>query len=145
MEANQKQHLVDLACSAGINMATLAHDGYIKVADLAAQIVQRNPAARSEVAAMGALTTTEAIQSADLLKLCRDSLVTGLGGRQEQTVIGGITLDVLPPPAPVPPPIVHEAPPRPRVVHHAAPPKPPCETEDKVVKVCKIPHKPAGS
>jgi hypothetical protein len=149
MEATQKQHLVDLACSAGINMAQLAHDGYIKVADLAAQIVQRNPAARSEVQAMGALTTTEAIQSADLMKLCRDSLVQGLGGNTTQTVIGNISLDQLPP-APPPAPPRQELPAPPRPAYHPRPvqhPKPqvPCETEDKVVKVCKIPHKPAGS
>jgi hypothetical protein len=141
MEAQQKQHLVDLACSSGINVGSLAHDGYIKVSELAAQIVARNPAARSEVAAMGALTTQEAIQAADLLKLCRDTLHEQLGGSTSQTVIGEIKLEDLPPAAPAQIFITPLAPPPHRVVHHRppAPAKPPCELEDKTIKVCKVP------
>jgi len=130
MEKQQQQHLVDLACSSGINIASLAHDGYIKVSELAAQIAQRNPAARSEVAAMGALTTTEAIQAADLLKLCRDTLHQGLGVSAQQTVIGGISLEELPPPvAPVQvTPLA--APPAPHKVYHPKPhPKVHCDCE----------------
>jgi len=131
MDESRKQHLVELACSSGVNVASLAHDGYIKVADLAAQIARNNPAARSEVAAMGALTTQEAVSAADLLAMCTNGLRQRIGGAPSGAVIGNISLDSLPPPAPpAPPPHLEVTPLPPPVVHHRpvhhAPPKKDC-------------------